>query len=69
MAVCEKTGKILPKGNAHFAGYECRHHNRFYCKYFSHHFVNGTNCLLLRKPCDVRAILGIKSEVKNATSD
>lgn len=69
MAVCEITGKILPERNAHFAGLECRQHNRFCCKYFSHQFVDGTNCILLRKPRDVRAILGIKSEVKNATSD
>ena len=64
MAVCEKTGEKLPERNVYFIGYECRNKDRFLCKYYSHVFSQGTNCDLLRKPIDVRAILGIRKEEK-----
>lgn len=65
MAECKKSGKALPERNSRFMGFSCSEKERFTCQYFSHHFIDGTNCMLLRKPRDVRAILGIKAEVKN----
>ena len=64
MCKCIKTGEELPERNVNFSGYECRWHDKFgcRCKHFSHHFVDGTNCLLLRKPIKVRAILGIEDK-------
>lgn len=59
MCKCIKTGKELPDRSNHFMGHECRESDRFYCKYYSHNFVDGTNCILLRRPVNVRAILGI----------
>lgn len=59
MAVCPKSGKELPERNSYFSGYECKHSKGWNCKYYSHVFVHGTNCLLLRKPVDVKSILGI----------
>ena len=59
MAVCLKSGKVLPERNAAFCGFECREKERATCKYYSHNFIDGTNCLLLRKPVDVKSILGI----------
>lgn len=59
MCKCEKSNKKLPERNGAFMGYECREAKRFYCKYYSFHFIDGTNCMLLRRPINVRAILGI----------
>lgn len=61
MCKCIKTGKELPERDSIFSGYECRWHDRFGCRcqHFSHYFADGTNCLLLRKPINVRAILKI----------
>ena len=64
MCKCIRTGEELPDRNNHFSGHECRNNERFYCRYFSHNFVDGTNCLLLRKPVNVRAILGIDKKVQ-----
>lgn len=60
MAECCKTGKVLPLRDAYFSGYECREKERFTCLKFSYHFIDGTNCQLLRKPIDVRKILGME---------
>lgn len=60
MAVCEKTGKELPKPSGMNLIYECREKERALCPHYSHVFSQGTNCRLLRRPIDVRAILGIK---------
>ncbi len=62
MCKCIITGEELPERNTYFSGHECRNKDRFCCKHFSHYFVDGTNCQLLRKPVDVRAILGIKEK-------
>lgn len=64
MAKCIKTGEELPERNTFFSGHECRWHDRFgcYCKHRMHHFVDGTNCALLKKPVNVRAILGIEGK-------
>lgn len=59
MAVCEKSGKELPERNNRFSGYECSYKKGWNCKYYSHVFVYGTNCLLLRPNIDVKSILGI----------
>ncbi len=60
MAVCVKSGQALPERNYHFCGYECKEKERALCPHYSHVFVGGTNCRLLRKPIDVAAILGVK---------
>ena len=60
MAICEKSGKELPDKNNKFCGYECREKDRSYCKYYSHNFIYGTNCIQLRPKIDVAAILGVK---------
>lgn len=60
MCKCIKTGEPLPERNIFFSGYECRHKDRNYCKYFSYSFIDGTNCMQLRKPIDVKKILKIK---------
>ncbi len=65
MATCVKSGKTLPEINVHLKGYECRENNRIYCQYFSRCFIDGTNCVLLRKPRDIRRILGIEAANKN----
>ena len=59
MAVCEKTGEVLPERTVYCSGFECREKERFTCSNYSHVFSQGTNCRLLRRPIDVRAILGI----------
>ena len=59
MAVCPKTGDELPERNSHFSGFECKYSKGWNCKYYSHVFSQGTNCFLLRKPINVKAILGI----------
>ena len=64
MCKCIRTGEDLPDRSNRFSGYECRNKERFVCKNFSHNFVDGTNCLLLRKPVNVRAILGIDKKVQ-----
>lgn len=60
MAVCAKTCKVLPEQTVNLVGYECREKDRALCPHYSHVFSQGTNCRLLRKTIDVRAILGIK---------
>ena len=60
MPICEKSGKELPKRGCNFSGFECREKERFCCLNFSHHFIYGTNCILLRPQIDVAAILGVK---------
>ena len=60
MAQCIKTGENLPERNARLCGFECRNKDRFLCENYSHVFVDGVNCRLLRKPVDVAAILGVK---------
>ena len=60
MCKCIKTGEELPERNSAFSGHECRVKDRLYCKYYSFHFIDGTNCLQLRKPVNVREILGIE---------
>lgn len=62
MCKCIKNGKELPERDSTFSGHECRAKDRFYCKYYSHHFIDGTNCRLLRKSVNVRAILGIEGK-------
>lgn len=62
MAECIKNGEALPERNVNFCGHECRNRERFTCKYYSHIFVDGTNCLLLRKPRNVRALLGLETK-------
>lgn len=62
MCKCIKTGEELPERNAWFSGHECKNKDRFYCKYYSHHFIDGTNCMQLRRPIDVAAILGVKKQ-------
>lgn len=66
MAVCEKTGKELPERNVHFSGHNCEYSKGWNCKYYSHVFSQGTNCLLLRKPIDVKSILGIGEKSSEA---
>ena len=65
MCKCIRTGEELPDRKSAFSGYECRRKERFVCKNFSHNFVDGTNCLLLRKPINVRAILKIEDETND----
>lgn len=60
MCKCIKTGEELPPRNVNFIGYECREKERYTCPQYSHVFCDGTNCRLLRKPINVRAILGIE---------
>lgn len=60
MVICEKSGKELPERCDKFFGYECREKDGLYCKYYSHHFIYGTNCIQLRPKIDVAAILGVK---------
>lgn len=60
MCKCIKTGEELPDRNTYYSGHECRNKERYSCKYYSHFFIDGTNCQLLRKPINVRAILGIE---------
>ena len=60
MANCVKSGRALPERNVCFSGMECREKDRAVCPHYSHIFVDGTNCRLLRKPVDVMAILGIR---------
>lgn len=62
MCKCIKTGKELPERNIFFSGHECREKDRYTCKHFSHQFVDGTNCWLLRRPINARAILGIEGK-------
>ena len=65
MANCVKSGQPLPKRTTLLSGYECREKDRFRCPHYSHVFIDGTNCLLLRRPVDVAAILGIKKAAEN----
>ena len=62
MCKCILSGEELPERNSWFSGWQCKHKNRLYCKYYSHHFIDGTNCMQLRRPIDVRAILGVKKQ-------
>ncbi len=58
--ICVKSGEKLPRRTACFSGHECREKDRFRCPHYSHLFIDGTNCRLLRRPVDVAEILGVK---------
>lgn len=60
MVECIKNGEKIGENNAHFSGFECRNKERFTCPNYSHVFTDGTNCHLLRKKRDVRALLGLE---------
>ncbi len=57
MPVCSKTLKPLPERNVHFIGMECREPGRNTCPHHSNFFIDGTNCVLLRRSIDVKSIL------------
>lgn len=65
MATCFKSGQALPERSVYLGGFECREKDKEYCPYYSHIFIDGVNCRLLRRPVDVRAVLGIHREGQN----
>ena len=60
MAECIKSGKNIGENDAHFSGFECRNKERATCPNYSYVFTDGTNCRLLRKKRNVRALLGLE---------
>ena len=62
MCKCIKSSEELPDRTVNFSGFECRNKDRYTCLEYSHIMVDGTNCRLLRKAVNVRAILGIEGK-------